>query len=575
MRAVLRFGHVTALIQSQEVRLARVSRTDRVSLNPIRILKHEADEEKGETARLSSFVGAVAIGDLVKSTLGPKGMDKILVSHGRNAGQVEITNDGATILKSIGVDNPAAKILVDMSRVQDDEVGDGTTSVTVLAAELLREAEKLIELKIHPQIIIAGWRKATQVARDALTAIAMDNRRSSNKMWFFSFSSADQARFYEDLLNIARTTLSSKILSQHKEYFSKLAVDAVLRLKGSGNLAAIQIIKKTGGTLEDSFLDEGFLLDKKVGVHQPKRVENARILIANTPMDTDKIKVFGSRVRVDSMAKIAELEVAEKEKMKDKVNKILKHNCTVFINRQLIYNYPEQLFADAGVMAIEHADFDGIERLALVTGGEIVSTFDNPEMVKLGHCDVIEQVMIGEDTLLRFGGVALGEACTIIIRGATQQILDEAERSLHDALCVLAATVRESRIVYGGGCSEMLMANAVQTEAAKTPGKEAVAVEAFARALQTLPTTIADNAGYDSAQLVSELRAAHSQGRNSMGLDMEIGRIGCMKELGITESFVVKRQVLLSASEAAEMILRVDDIIRAAPRKREQDRGRC
>nr|CAD7576622.1 unnamed protein product [Timema californicum] len=557
-----------------------------VSLNPIRILKHEADEEKGETARLSSFVGAVAIGDLVKSTLGPKGMDKILVSHGRNAGQVEITNDGATILKSIGVDNPAAKILVDMSRVQDDEVGDGTTSVTVLAAELLREAEKLIELKIHPQIIIAGWRKATQVARDALTAIAMDNRRLANALVVLSSNAedgeievqisvgADQARFYEDLLNIARTTLSSKILSQHKEYFSKLAVDAVLRLKGSGNLSAIQIIKKTGGTLEDSFLDEGFLLDKKVGVHQPKRVENARILIANTPMDTDKIKVFGSRVRVDSMAKIAELEVAEKEKMKDKVNKILKHNCTVFINRQLIYNYPEQLFADAGVMAIEHADFDGIERLALVTGGEIVSTFDNPEMVKLGHCDVIEQVMIGEDTLLRFGGVALGEACTIIIRGATQQILDEAERSLHDALCVLAATVRESRIVYGGGCSEMLMANAVQTEAAKTPGKEAVAVEAFARALQTLPTTIADNAGYDSAQLVSELRAAHSQGRHSMGLDMEIGRIGCMKELGITESFVVKRQVLLSASEAAEMILRVDDIIRAAPRKREQDRGR-
>ncbi|KAJ4450879.1 hypothetical protein ANN_02311 [Periplaneta americana] len=352
----------------------------RVSLNPVRILKQEAEEDKAETARLSSFIGAVAIGDLVKSTLGPKGMDKILVAHGRSEGQVEITNDGATILKAIGVDNPAAKILVDMSRVQDDEVGDGTTSVTVLAAELLREAEKLIDQKIHPQIIIAGWRKATQVARDALTAAAMDN-------------SADTAKFHEDLMNIARTTLSSKILSQHKEYFAKLAVDAVLRLKGSGNLSAIQIIKKTGGTLEDSFLDEGFLLDKKVGVHQPKRVENARILIANTPMDTDKIKVFGSRVRVDSMAKIAELETAEKEKMRDKVNKILKHNANVFINRQLIYNYPEQLFADAGVMAIEHADFDGIERLALVTGGEIVSTFDNPDLVKLGHCEVIEQTI--------------------------------------------------------------------------------------------------------------------------------------------------------------------------------------
>jgi T-complex protein 1 subunit beta len=175
--------------------------------------------------------------------------------------------------------------------------------------------------------------------------------------------------------------LSSKILSQHKEFFSKLAVDAVLRLKGSGNLDAIQIIKKLGGTLSDSFLDEGFLLDKKPGVNQPKRVEKARILIANTPMDTDKIKVFGSRVKVDSIAKVAEIELAEKEKMKDKVELILKHNINVFINRQLIYNYPEQLFADAGIMAIEHADFDGIERLALVTGGEIVSTFGNPEKV--------------------------------------------------------------------------------------------------------------------------------------------------------------------------------------------------
>lgn len=291
-----------------------------MSLNPVRILKHEAEEEKAELARLSSFVGAIAIGDLVKSTLGPKGMDKILVSHGRSAGSVEVTNDGATILKSVGVDNPAAKILVDMSRVQDDEVGDGTTSVTVLASELLREAEKLIDLKIHPQTIIAGWRRATDVAREALINSTQDH-------------SGDAEKFKEDLMNIARTTLSSKILSQHKEYFSKLAVDAVLRLKGSGELTAIQLIKKSGGTLEDSFLDEGFLLDKKPGVHQPKRIENAKILIANTPMDTDKIKVFGSHIKVDSMSKIADLELAEKEKMKDKVNKILNHKCNVFINR--------------------------------------------------------------------------------------------------------------------------------------------------------------------------------------------------------------------------------------------------
>ncbi|VVD05304.1 unnamed protein product [Leptidea sinapis] len=411
-----------------------------VSLNPIRILKNDAEEEKAEVARMSSFIGAIAIGDLVKSTLGPKGMDKILVSCGRNSGQVEVTNDGATILKSIGVDNPAAKILVDMSKVQDEEVGDGTTSVTVLAAELLREAEKLIEQKLHPQTIIAGWRIAAEAAKQALADASFDHDIKMN-----------EAALRADLENIARTTLSSKILSNHKEHFTKLAVDAVLRLKGSGNLKAIQIIKISGGILEESFLDEGFLLNKKVGVHQPKRIENANILIANTPMDTDKIKVFGSTIKVDSMAKIAELEVAEKEKMKEKVNKILAHKCNVFINRQLIYNYPEQLFADAGVMAIEHADFDGIERLALVTGGEIVSTFDSPDKVKLGHCKVIEQVLIGDECLIRFSGVQLGSACTIVIRGATQQVIDEAERSLHDALCVLAATVKEPKVIYGGG----------------------------------------------------------------------------------------------------------------------------
>ena len=400
------------------------------------------------------------------------------------------------------------------------------------------------------------------MARKALRDTSLDHSDNNEK-------------FREDLMNIARTTLSSKILSQHKEHFAKLAVDAVVRLKGSGDLQAIQLIKKSGGTLEESFLDEGFLLDKKPGVHQPKRVENAKILIANTPMDTDKIKVFGSHIKVDSMAKIAELEAAEKEKMKDKVNKILKHNANVFINRQLIYNYPEQLFADAGVMAIEHADFDGIERLALVTGGEIVSTFDNPDLVRLGKCDLIEQVMIGEDILLRFSGVPLGEACTVVIRGATQQIVDEADRSLHDALCVLAATVKETRIVYGGGCSETLMAVAVSKAAANTPGKEAVAMEAFARALLQLPTIIGDNAGYDSAQLISELKAAHYSGNVTAGLNMEAGEVGDMKALGITESFVVKRQVLLSAAEAAEMILRVDNIIKAAPRRRVEDRGHC
>ncbi|VDP09326.1 unnamed protein product, partial [Soboliphyme baturini] len=497
-------------------------------LNPVQILKANAEEDRGETARLSSFVGAITVGDLVKTTLGPKGMDKILMSRDPVSTNVQVTNDGATILKAIAKLNASNYVLfVEIALVQDNEVGDGTTSVVVLACELLKPKDSSL--------------------RD------FTRKRS---LWMRLAKHSEG--LYDELLKIAKTTLGSKIVAQHNELFAKLAVDAVLRLKGSGNLNCIHVIKKLGGRMADSYLDDGFLLEKTPGVQQPHRIENARILIANTPMDTDKIKVFGSRVRVDSVAKVAEMELAEKEKMKDKVNKILSHNINVFINRQLIYNYPEQLFADAGVMAIEHADFEGIERLAHVLGGEIVSTFDNPADVKLGHCKLVEQVMIGEDKLLKFYGVPVGEACTIVIRGSTQQILDEAERSVHDALC--------PKTIYGGGCAEVIMAAAVQKLASFTPGKESLAIEAFARALLQIPTILADNGGFDSAQLISELKVAHN---------LVDGHVGDMAVLGVVESYRVKLSALTSAWEAAEMILRVDDIIKAAPRPRGKDRRPC
>jgi T-complex protein 1 subunit beta len=383
----------------------------------------------------------------------------------------------------------------------------------------------------------------------------------------------DKAKFEADLMNIARTTLSSKILSgrghTHSDLFARIAVQAVLRLKGSTALDQIQIIKKPGH-MHDSYLEPGFLLDKKFGVGQPRRIENAKILVANTPMDTDKIKMYGSRVRTDSLAKVADIEAAEKEKMKAKCDKIVGHGCNVFINRQLIYNLPEQHFADAGVTAIEHADFEGVERLALVLGADIVSTFDHPEQVKLGSCELVDEVMIGEDKLIRFSGVERGEACTIVLRGASQHMLDEAERSMHDALCVLSQTVRETRTTLGGGCGEALMARAVDEVAAQTPGKAQLAVEAYARALRNLPKIIADNAGYDATSLVAELRAEHAKGNSTAGLDMNKGCIGDMRALGITESWKVKNQVVSAASEAAEMILRVDDIIKCAPRERSQ-----
>ncbi|KAL8653056.1 MAG: hypothetical protein Q9226_004006, partial [Calogaya cf. arnoldii] len=527
------------------------------SFNPTQIFADDVTEEKGENARLSAFVGAIAVGDLVKSTLGPKGMDKILQSA--STGEIMVTNDGATILKSIALDNAAAKVLVNISKVQDDEVGDGTTSVTVLAAELLREAEKLVERKIHPQTIIEGYRIASNVALEALAKTAQDH-------------SKDEQAFRKDLMAIARTTLSSKVLSQDRHHFANLACDAVLRLQGSTDLSHIQLIKKAGGKLSDSYLDEGFILDKRIGVNQPKRLENAKILVANTAMDTDKVKIFGARVKVDSTGGLAKLEEAEREKMKQKVEKIKAHGINCFVNRQLIYNRPEQLFSDAGIVSIEHADFDGIERLALVTGGEIASTFDHPEMVKLGHCDLIEEVIIGEDTLIKFSGVAAGQACTIVLRGATEQLLDEAERSLHDALAVLSQTVREPKTTLGGGCAEMVMANAVAQESPNVAGKKAIAVDAFATALRQLPTILADNAGFDSSDLVARLKKEIYNGKTSSGLDLLIpgGGIADMREKGVIESYKLKRAVVSSAAEAAELLLRVDSIVRCAPRKRER-----
>lgn len=397
---------------------------------------------------------------------------------------------------------------------------------------------------------------SVQVAKEALIKSAKSNKHN-------------QELFRQDLIQIAKTTLSSKILSQERDHFAELAVNAILRLKGSTDLDRIAIIKKTGGTLKESFLEEGFILEKKIGVGQPKRLENPKILIANTAMDTDKVKIFGSRIRVDSTQKVEELEKYERERMMEKCQKIVEHGIQCFINRQLIYNLSEEFFASKGVMAIEHADFDGIERLALVTGGQIVSQFDDPAHVRLGTCKLIEEMFIGEDRVIKFSGCPQGEACTIVLRGATQNILDEAERSLHDALCVISQTVNESRTVLGAGCSETLMALAVMNLAKSTQGKKALAMEAFARALLMLPTIICDNAGYDSTELIAQLKVAHFSGKSTAGIDIENGTIGDAAELGVLESFKVKCGILLNASEAAEMILRVDNIIRAAPRKRE------
>ncbi|KAL0238693.1 hypothetical protein PCE1_004385 [Barthelona sp. PCE] len=526
-----------------------------MSLAPVQVYKENAESAKGSNARLEALIGATSIADLVSTTLGPAGLDKILIST--SGKQTLITNDGATILSSMAVNNASAKVLIDLAKIQDVEVGDGTTSVVVLAGELLREGENLLQQSLHPQIINQGWGMAADLAVEKLALIAEDNRDNFDK-------------FYADMLDVAKTTLSSKILNADREYFAKMCVDAVLRVESEANLDLISYVKVTGGSLLDSYLDEGFILQKRIGVGQPKRIENAKVLIANTHMDADKVKIFGARVRTDETDKVAGIEIEEKKKMARKVERIINHGCNVFINRQLIYPYPNQLFADSRIMGIGHADFDGIERLSAVLGGDIVSTFDSPENVILGEADVVSEIMIGEKRLIKFEGCKAKGACTIILRGPSDHVLDEAERSIHDALCVLVQLIKDSKIVWGGGCAESYMAEHIDQLAAKTPGKRSLAIQSFANALRRIPAILADNAGYDSAELVSNLRSAQHNGEIHAGLDMVNARITNVRELGITESFRAKCQVVISAAEAAQQIIRCDSIMKSAPPQEQQ-----
>ena len=524
----------------------------------VQLLDNKADEERGEIARMSAFVGAMAISDLVKTTLGPKGMDKILQSLSHQDA-INVTNDGATILKSIVIDNPAAHLIVDLSQAQDSEVGDGTTSVAVLAGQLLHQAETLVDKVIHPQTIIQGWRAAAKIALGALEKSAKTNEE-------------DPKKFREDLIKVASTTLNSKVLAMEREKFAEIAVSAIERLRDPTRIDAISIVKIQGGTLKDSELVDGLILKAKFGVGQPSKVENAKILIANTPMDIDRIKIEGAKIETDSPEQLAKIETAERQKMMDKCEKIAKHNANVFVNRQLIYNLPEEYFTSHGINSIEQADFSGVERLALVTGGDIISTFDTPELVKLGYADCVETIMIGEDKLIKFSGCKEPATCTIVLRGATVQMLDEADRSIHDALCVIASMMKEKRTVLGAGCSEILMADAIEVEAKKTPGKVSLAMDSFAHALRQIPMILAQNAGLDAPEVVANIRAAHAQGKKTYGLDINNRGIGDIEKLGITESFKVKRQIVISASEAAEQILRVDEIIKCPPAPKQKGR---
>lgn len=495
-------------------------------------------EEKGIDAQRTILSGTNLICDILKSTLGPKGMLKIMQGNGKN---LNITNDGAFILKNLQIDSASAKILINSSVGQDWEEGDGTTSVSILSSLIIKE---LSNLKIHPIKIIKGLRMAQEKCEKILEKIA-------------------EKPSEDDINALVNTTLCSKVLKYDLEKFTDICVKAYKNLGDKSDLNLIQIIK-CSGKLEDSYIDDGFILNKDTTINSMK---NPKILIANTSMDQDKIKIFGSKICVNSIEDLADMEKIERDKMLMKIKNICSYNIDCFINRQLIYDYPMQLLKSKNVQPIEHADFDGIERLNNILGGKILSTFENIDQSAFGTCEEIKNVIIGNKKMIKFSGIKNG-ASTIVLFGSSKEMLDEAERSIHDALCVLMKIRENPKITYGGGSTEMYLGVELAKFALEVSGVESEAIIAFSNALQNIPIILAENGGYNGNEIRSQLRSKHNNNEYTYGVNLENGNISCMKELKVIDSYRIKKRIITCASEIAQMIIKCDGNVKCKPRER-------
>jgi len=529
---------------------------------PVLILKEGTTRATGREAQKNNIMAAKVISETIKTTLGPRGMDKMLVS---SIGDVTITNDGATILKELDVQHPAAKMLVEVAKTQDNEVGDGTTTVAVLAGELLDKAEELIDQNIHPTLIVDGYRKAADKAIEILNKIAIDVKEDD----------------YETLKQIAITAMSSKGVSAAKEHFAKLAVEAVKQVmeKYDGKIKAdidlIKILKKHGKSLYETELVKGIVIDKEIAHPQmPKRVENAKIALINAKLEIEKTE-FDAKININSPEQMR-LFLDEEEKMlKDMVEKIAETGANVVLCEKGIDDIALHYLAKKGIIAVKNISSGDMEKLAKATGGRVIASIKDLTPEALGEAKVVEEVKIGEDKLVYVRECKNPRAVTIVVRGGAEHVVNEAERSLHDALCVVRNAIEDGKIVAGGGAPEAEVAQKLKEYASKVGGREQLAIEAFAQALETIPSTLAENAGLDPIDILVELRAKHEKGKVWAGVDVFSGKVEDMLKLNVLEPLRVKQQVIKSATEAACMILRIDDVIAAKGLKEEKEKEKA
>ena len=519
---------------------------------PVLILKEGSQRTAGKDALRTNIMAARAVAEMIKTTYGPKGMDKMLVDA---LGDVTITNDGATILDKAEIQHPAAKMLVQIAKSQDYEVGDGTKTAVIIAGELLRHAEELLEKNIHPTIIVSGYRKAMEEALRVLEEIAEPIDINDD----------------ETLRKVAKTALTSKAVHDAREYFADLAVKAVKQIverRGDRyyiDLDNIQLIKKYGGSLLDSLLVYGIVLDKEV-VHpgMPKRVENAKIALLDTPLEIEKPEI-DAEIRISDPSQIRAFLEQEEDILKKMVEKIAGTGANVVICQKGIDEVAQHFLAKKGILAVRRVKRSDMEKLERATGGRIVSNIDDLKPEDLGQANLVEERKVGEDKMVFVEGCKNPKAVSIVIRGGLERLVDEAERSLRDALAAVADAVKDGKIVAGGGAVEIELVKYLRKYAQKVGGKEQLAIEAFAKALEGLVMALVENAGLDPIEMIMKLRAAHEKEDGKwVGVNIFTGDLVNTFELGVIEPLSVKANAIKAGTEAATMVLRIDDLIAAS-----------
>jgi thermosome len=516
---------------------------------PVLILKEGTTRNKGKEAQRNNIMAARVIGEVLKTTLGPRGMDKMLID---SLGDITITNDGAAILNEIDVEHPAAKMMVEIAKTQDDMVGDGTTTAVVLASELLKKAEELLDQNIHPTILVSGYRKAAQKAIEAMnkTSVPVDIEDSKT------------------LLKVALTSMSSKAVGAAREHLAEIAIEAVKQIaeqRGDKKLADIdnvQLVKKTGKSLLETQLIRGIIIDKET-VHpgMPKKKENAKIALLDAALEIEKTEM-SAEIRIRDPSQMKAFLDQEDSMLKEMVTKIKASGADVVFCQKGIDDMVQHYLAKEGIMAARRIKESDMEKLARATGGRVSSNLDDLKAQDLGQAGLVEERKIGDDKMIFVEKCKDPHSVAILIRAGLERMVDEAERAMIDALSVVSDVIENNKIVAGGGAVEIEVAKELRRYATKVGGREQLAVEAFADSMEVIPRALAENAGLEPIDVLVDLRSAHEKEDGKYkGINVFNGKVENSLESGVIEPLVVKEQAIKSAAESSAMILRIDDVI--------------